>query len=85
MVKTFKGIVTSVGMQNTVVVEVSRKVPHPLYQKLLKRSKKFSADTDGKEVMVGDTVIISEIKPMSKNKYFKIAEIVLKAKEAKHE
>jgi len=84
MKKTLNGVVTSVGMKDTVVVEVFRKIPHPLYRKLLKRSKKYSVDTDGKSVAVGDEVSISEIKPISKSKYFKIAEIKSVAKEAKH-
>lgn len=84
MAKTLKGIVTSVGMQNTAVVEVFRKTPHPLYKKLLTRSKKYKIETDGKDLTVGDTVLIAEIKPVSKGKYFKLQEIVERIKEAKH-
>ena len=70
MAKVITGTVVSIKMQNTVVVEVTRKVPHPLYKKLLKHSKKFKADTNGQTVKVGDTVAIVEIKPMSKDKHF---------------
>ncbi len=81
MAKTLSGIVTSVGMQQTVTVEVFRKVPHPLYRKLLKRSKKYAVALDGKDVQVGDTVTIVETKPVSKNKYFKIQEVTHKISE----
>lgn len=70
MAKHIIGTVVSTKMQNTIVVEVTRKVPHPLYKKLLKHSKKFKADTNGQTVKVGDTVSIIEIKPMSKDKHF---------------
>lgn len=84
MAKTLKGIVQSIGMQNTAVVEVFRKTPHPLYKKLLTRSKKYKVETEGKEVAVGDTVLITETKPLSKDKYFKLQEVVERIKEAKH-
>ncbi len=73
--KTFSGKIVSTKMQNTAVVEVTRRTPHPLYKKLLKRSKKFKADTTGQKVTVGDTVIIAETKPISKDKHFKILEV----------
>ena len=85
MAKTLRGIVTSVAMKNTAVVEVFRKTPHPLYKKLLTRSKKFKIETEGKELTVGDTVRIVEIKPLSKDKHFKLLDIVESVKEAKHE
>ena len=65
-------------MQNTAVVEVSRRVPHPLYKKLLKKSKHFNTDTAGKTVEVGNEVRIVEIKPVSKTKYFAIKEVITK-------
>ena len=75
MAKVLTGKVISVKMQNTAVVEVSRRVPHPLYKKLLKRNKHFNVDTAGKEVAVGNEVKIVETKPMSKTKYFAIKEV----------
>jgi len=74
MAKVLKGKVVSTKMTNTVVVEVVRRTPHPLYKKLLKRSNKFLVDPAGREVSVGDTVSIVEIRPMSKNKYFRLQE-----------
>ncbi len=70
--KIFTGIVTSNKMKNTVVVKMEREVPHPRYGKLIKRTGKLMADTNGVEVAVGDTVVIEEIRPMSKKKNFKV-------------
>ncbi len=84
MVKILRGVVISTGMQDTVVVEVFRKKPHPLYKKLLTRSKKFKVDPSGKKLAIGDTVLITETRPLSKGKYFKLTEVVETAKEAKH-
>ncbi len=67
MTKTFSGIVTSVRSLNTAVVQVSWHVPHPLYKKLVAKSKKFKIETAGIELGVGDTVIIEETKPVSKD------------------
>jgi small subunit ribosomal protein S17 len=72
MAKTLNGTVVSTKMQNTVVVEVSWKKPHPLYKKLLKRSKKFKVDSNGQTVNVGDKVTIVETKPIAKDKHFKL-------------
>lgn len=70
--KIFTGVVVSNKMINTVVVAMERKIPHPVYGKLIKRTGKIMADTNGMEVNVGEIVIIEEIKPMSKNKNFKV-------------
>jgi len=79
--KIFEGKVVSTGMNKTVVVEVFRKTPHPLYRKLVKLSKKFNVDnTDFENIEVGAVVKIIETRPISKNKYFKIAGIVGEAK-----
>jgi small subunit ribosomal protein S17 len=78
MNKKLTGVVVSTKMENTAVVEVSRRKPHPLYKKLMKVSKKFKADLNGKTVSVGDIVVISETKPVSKNKFFKIDQIINK-------
>ncbi len=70
-------------MQNTVVVEVTRQTPHPLYKKLLASSKKFKVESVGKTVMVGDKVRIIETKPLSKDKHFRLLDEALKKKEKK--
>ncbi len=74
--KIFEGIVVSGGKNKTVVVEVSRRTPHPLYRKLMRLSKKLKADTGEFEVVIGNKVKIGETRPMSKDKYFKILEII---------
>jgi len=74
MQKIFKGKVISLKMQNTAVVEVLRLVPHPMYKKVLKRTKKHQADTAGVSLSVGDNVKIVEVRPISKEKHFKVLE-----------
>lgn len=74
MAKTLNGTVVSTKMENTVVVEVSWKKPHPLYKKLLKRSKKYKVDSNGQTVNIGDRVAIVETKPMAKDKHFRLVE-----------
>lgn len=78
--RIFDGTVRSIAMKNSAVVEVERRTPHPLYRKLIRRSRKFIVDTTGVEVVIGQKVKIIETRPMSKNKYFKIASSVKEAK-----
>ncbi len=72
--KTFTGIVKSVKMQGTVIVEVTRRTPHPLYKKLLKRSSRFKVVAPTGSVVVGETVKIVETRPIAKEVHFKIME-----------
>ena len=76
MAKVLTGKVVSTKMTDTVVVEVSRRVPHPLYKKLMKVTKKFNVALNGKTVEVGNEVKIIETKPVSKTKYFALKEVV---------
>lgn len=76
--KTFNGIVVSIKMKDTVIVEITRYVAHPLYKKLMKRSKRFKVAPAGVAVALGDTVTITQTRPVSKEKFFKIAAIVSK-------
>ena len=78
MTKVLVGKVISTKMQDTVIVEVVRRVPHKLYKKLLKKSKRFKVATDGHEVVVGADVKIGETVPVSKDKHFKIVEVITK-------
>jgi small subunit ribosomal protein S17 len=78
MAKVLTGTVISVKMQSTVVVEVTRRTPHKLYAKLMRRSKKYKVDPAGHTVDVGSFVKIEETKPVSKDKYFKIIEVLTK-------
>lgn len=78
--KTLNGVVVSTKMGTAVVVKVTRRVPHPKYKKLLKRSKKFAVALNGHSVKDGDTVNITETRPISKNIYFAITEVIAKDK-----
>lgn len=74
--KTFEGKIVSLKMNKTAVVEIVRRTAHPVYKKLLRRSKKYKADTAGLELVLGQKVKIAETKPMSKGKFFKVVEVV---------
>ena len=76
MQKKLNGIIISLKMQKTAVVEVARLAPHPLYKKLLRRSTKIKADTGSLELNVGDKDIIAETRPISKDKKFKVLEVI---------
>jgi small subunit ribosomal protein S17 len=72
MAKVLKGTVVSTKMQGTIVVEVTNRVPHPLYKKLLKRSKKYKVAPNGQEVKVGQEVKIVEARKVAKGKHFEL-------------
>lgn len=78
--KTRIGIVTSDKMDKTVVVAVKTKVRHPLYGKMVNRTRKFKAHDENNECGIGDTVKIMETRPLSKDKRWRLVEIVEKAK-----
>src|SRR3989344_6043103 len=71
-----KGVITSTKMTGTVTVTVHSHAMHPIYKKRYRTSKKFLADTNGMELHEGDLVVIAECRPLSKNKHFKVTEIV---------
>jgi small subunit ribosomal protein S17 len=70
------GEVVSDKMEKTVVVEVTRKIPHPVYKKFVKRFKKHLVHVESIEPKLGDIVKISSMRPMSKNKRWRINEII---------
>ncbi len=74
------GIVTSAAMNKSITVMVERKMKHPIYGKFVKKSNKFMAHDEKDECGVGDTVRIMETRPLSKNKRWRLAEIIEKAK-----
>ena len=76
MKKIFDGVVVSLKMQNTAIVRVTRRFPHPLYKKLIKKDNRINADISTFSPIVGDRVKIAETKPISKTKHFKIMEVV---------
>ncbi len=77
--RTKIGVITSAKMDKTVAVTVHRAVMHPTYAKRYRVSKKFLADTNGLMLGLGDEVVISECRPLSKRKCFKVTEILKKA------
>ena len=74
------GKVVSDKMNKTVVVAVERKVPHALYNKPMVSTKRFKAHDENNECNVGDTVRVMETRPLSKDKRWRLVEIVEKAK-----
>lgn len=74
------GVVTSDKMEKSIVVNVERKVKHEIYGKFVKKSKKYTAHDEKNECGIGDTVRIMETKPISKNKCWRLVEIIEKAK-----
>lgn len=78
--KTRTGTVISDKMDKTVVVAINEYVKHPLYKKTMKRTIKFKAHDEGNVCGVGDRVTIMETRPLSKDKRWRVVEIVEKAK-----
>jgi small subunit ribosomal protein S17 len=74
------GIVTSDKMEKTIVVTVTNLVRHPLYGRILKRTKKFKAHDETNDAHTGDTVEIMETRPLSKDKNWRLLRIVERAK-----
>ncbi len=78
--RTKTGIITSAKMQDTVAVTVHRYVMHPTYAKRYRVSKKFLADTKGQsDLGIGDEVVITECRPLSKRKCFRVTEVLKRA------
>jgi small subunit ribosomal protein S17 len=73
------GHVVSTKMQKTIVVEVSRRVPHPLYKRIIGKRKKFYAHDEKGDAKLGDMVRIVECRPLSKLKRWRLAEVVRRA------
>ena len=78
--KSRVGLVVSDKMDKTITVAVVQKVKHPLYGKTVNKTKKFMAHDENNVAGIGDKVLIIETRPMSKNKHFRLAEIIEKAK-----
>ena len=74
------GIVVSDKMDKTIVVAVRERVKHPLYKKLVNRPKKFKAHDENNACGIGDKVLIQETRPLSKDKCWRLVEIIEKAK-----
>lgn len=74
--KTRVGVVTSDKMDKTIVVEVERRVPHPRFKKIVKRTTKFHAHDEKSEAKLGDKVRIMETRPLSKTKRWRLIEVL---------
>ena len=78
--KTRTGKVISDKMDKTIVVAIEEHVKHPLYGKVVKRTYKLKAHDENNECKIGDTVKVMETRPLSKDKRFRLVEIVERAK-----
>jgi small subunit ribosomal protein S17 len=74
------GIVVSNKMNKSIVIEIVRKVKHPIYGKFIKKTSRFMAHDENNECNIGDAVRIMETKPLSKNKQWRLIKIITKAK-----
>ncbi len=78
--KTRVGIVVSDKMDKTIVVAIEDNVRHPLYKKIVKRTMKLKAHDETNECRVGDRVEVMETRPLSKDKHWRLVQIIEKAK-----
>jgi len=78
--KVREGIVASTDMDKTAVVVVTTRKPHPLYRKTMVRSSRLNAHDENNELRVGDRVRISETRPLSKTKRWRLVEVLERAK-----
>lgn len=74
------GIVTSDKMDKTITVSVERREKHPIYGKFVKKTSKFAAHDEKNDCGIGDTVKIMETRPLSKNKRWRLIEVIERAK-----
>ena len=81
LARSLTGRVVSDKMDKTVTVLIERKVPHPLYGKVVRRSKKYHAHDEANECQTGDLVTIEECRPISKSKAWRITKVVEKSQE----
>ena len=78
--KTRQGVVISDKMEKSIVIAAKFKEKHPLYGKLVQRTKKYHVHDENNEAHVGDTVLIMETRPLSKTKRWRLVSIIEKAK-----
>jgi small subunit ribosomal protein S17 len=82
--RVLTGMIVSDKADKTIVVKVERKVKHPLYGKIIRRSKKYHAHDEKNEFVIGETVRIEETKPISKLKTWKVLDRIDVSKAPKH-
>lgn len=78
--KTLTGVVVSDKMTKTVVVMIERRIAHPVYKKMIKKTNKIKADTNGMNVVVGQEVVIESTRPISRDKNFKVIKVLKEGK-----
>ncbi len=78
--KSLQGMVVGNKMDKTVVVTIQRSTQHPLYKKIVRRDKRYKAHDELNECQIGDTVKIMECRPLSRDKHFRVVQIVERAK-----
>jgi small subunit ribosomal protein S17 len=74
------GVVVSNKMDKTIIIAVKRKVKHPIYHKFVNKTSKFYVHDEANSCTIGDTVKVSETRPLSKNKNWRLVEIIEKVK-----
>lgn len=74
------GVVVSNKMEKSITVQVERREKHPIYGKFVKKTSKFAAHDENNDCNIGDTVRIAETRPLSKNKCWRLVEIIERAK-----
>ncbi len=79
MRKTLQGVVVSDKMDKTVIVKVDRSVKHPVYFKTVKKSARYKAHDEGNTCHTGDMVLLEETRPISRDKRWKVKQIIAKA------
>jgi small subunit ribosomal protein S17 len=79
LVRTIQGRVVSDKMDKTITVLIERQVKHPLYGKFIKRSTKIKAHDENNDCNIGDVVIVSQTRPLSKTKSWTLSEVVTRA------
>jgi small subunit ribosomal protein S17 len=79
--RTLQGVVTSSAGDKSATIMIERRIKHPLYGKIIKRSTKLHVHDEANECAKGDTILIEECRPMSKTKSWKLVKIVEKASE----
>jgi small subunit ribosomal protein S17 len=79
--RTLQGVVTSSAGDKSATIMIERRIKHPLYGKIIKRSTKLHVHDEANECNKGDTILIEECRPMSKTKSWKLVKIVEKASE----
>lgn len=77
--KEFRGIVVSDKMEKTIIVRVTRLAKHPKYRRIMKQCNKYKAHDEKRQAKIGDEVRIQETRPLSKDKRYRLIEIVKKA------